>query len=77
MNKVKQTGPMQPFDPRLHGFATAAEAARFLGLSRAMITKLVATGQIPYRRYGASLRIPWAFLLSELEKTTEAANPTA
>ena len=69
MKSMKVTGPIQPPDPRRDGFATAAETARFLGLSRAMITKLTASGQIPHRRYGASLRIPWSWLLAEVEKT--------
>jgi excisionase family DNA binding protein len=67
MNKVKMP-PVQPPDPRRDGFASAEEASRFLGLSRAMITKLTASGEMPHRRYGRALRIPWAWLLDQVEK---------
>jgi len=56
-------------DPRRDGFASAEEASRFLSLSRAMITKLTASGAMPHRRYGRALRIPWSWLLDQVEKT--------
>jgi len=40
------------------GFATVVEAAQFLSLSKAMVHKLVAAGDIPACRYGKAVRIP-------------------
>jgi excisionase family DNA binding protein len=69
MNRVKKSEPVQPPDPRRDGFATGLEASRFLNLSPGMITKLVAANEIPHRRYGRALRIPWAWLLEQVEKS--------
>jgi excisionase family DNA binding protein len=44
------------------GFATAAEAARFLRLSKAMIHKLIGERKIPACRFGRAVRIPWSWL---------------
>jgi excisionase family DNA binding protein len=56
-------------DPRRDGFATAEEAARFLGISRYMIKKMTQTGEMPYRSFGfKSLRIPWDWLLDQVEQ---------
>jgi excisionase family DNA binding protein len=70
--KVVNTPQFQPAtqnnDPRREGFATAEEASRFLGLSRAMITKLVASGGMPHKRFGRALRIPWTWLLDQVEE---------
>jgi len=59
-------------DPRRDGFASAEEASRFLSLSRAMITKLVADGSMPHRRFGRSLRIPWNWLLDQVEQASHS-----
>jgi excisionase family DNA binding protein len=50
------------------GFANTQEAAAFLGLSKSMINKLVAAGEIPSKRYGRALRIPWAWLRAEAQQ---------
>ena len=47
------------------GFATTAEAARFLRLSKAMIHKMIAQGTMPARRYGRAVRIPWSWLTKQ------------
>jgi excisionase family DNA binding protein len=46
-------------------FATPAEAGRFLRLSRAMIHKQIGEGQIPARRFGRAVRIPWDWLRAQ------------
>jgi excisionase family DNA binding protein len=46
-------------------FAKPAEAALFLGLSKSMVLKQVGQGQIPARRYGRAVRIPWEWLLAQ------------
>lgn len=50
------------------GFATPAEAARFLRLSKAMVHKLIGEGRMPACRYGRAVRIPWAWLLGEARR---------
>jgi excisionase family DNA binding protein len=47
------------------GFATPAEAARFLRLSKAMIHKLIGEGRMPACRYGRAVRIPWSWLYAQ------------
>lgn len=42
--------------------ATTVEAAAYLRLSKSMINKLVASGEIPSRRFGRAVRIPWKWL---------------
>ncbi len=44
------------------GFATPAEAAKFLRLSKAMIHKLISAGTMPACRFGRCVRVPWAWL---------------
>ena len=39
-------------------FVDGPEAARFLGVSKATISNLVASGQLPVKRYGRAIRIP-------------------
>jgi excisionase family DNA binding protein len=66
--EVVQKEPVQRLDPRRDGFASADEASRFLSISRPMITKMVANGTMPHRRFGRALRIPWAWLLAQVEE---------
>jgi excisionase family DNA binding protein len=47
------------------GFATTAEAARFLRLSKAMVHKLIHQGTMPSCRYGRAVRIPWVWLRTQ------------
>jgi excisionase family DNA binding protein len=47
------------------GFATPAEAAKFLRLSKAMIHKLISLGTMPACRYGRAVRIPWSWLKAQ------------
>lgn len=49
------------------GFATPAEAAKFLRLSKAMIHKLIGEGKLPASRFGRAVRIPWAWLRAQAE----------
>jgi excisionase family DNA binding protein len=53
-------------DPRRDGFASADQAAAFLSISRPMVTKLVQSGAMPYKRFGRALRIPWVWLLEQI-----------
>jgi excisionase family DNA binding protein len=47
------------------GFATPAEAAKFLRLSKAMVHKLIGEGKMPACRYGRAVRIPWSWLKAQ------------
>ena len=47
------------------GFATVAEAAIYLHVSKAMVHKLVAQGRIPASRFGRAVRISWVWLKRE------------
>jgi hypothetical protein len=67
MNATKEKLLQRP-DPRRDGFASAEEAGRFLNISRAMITKLTQSGNMPCKRYGRALRIPWNWLLDQVEQ---------
>jgi excisionase family DNA binding protein len=51
--------------PRCVAFATSIEAARFLGLSKPMIHKMIGQGKIPASRYGRAVRIPWSWLRAQ------------
>jgi excisionase family DNA binding protein len=58
MTTVKQSPPRA-------GFATVAEVAAFLKLSQSMVRSMVRTGQVPSRRFGTTVRIPWEWLHQE------------
>jgi excisionase family DNA binding protein len=73
MNAKKQEAPALQ-DPRREGFASAEEAGRFLSLSRPMITKLTANGTMPHKRFGRSLRIPWSWLLAQVEQSNSTGS---
>ncbi|MEO2014213.1 MAG: helix-turn-helix domain-containing protein [Fuerstiella sp.] len=47
------------------GLARIAEAAEFLNLSRPSVYRHIANGDIPVRRFGKTVRIPWAWLNSQ------------
>jgi excisionase family DNA binding protein len=68
MNAMKKENEtLRRPDPRRDGFASAEEAGRFLNVSRAMITKLTQGGSMPHKRFGRALRIPWNWLLDQVE----------
>jgi excisionase family DNA binding protein len=52
------------------GFATPADAAAFLNLSKAMVHKLIGEGKMPVCRYGRAVRIPWSWLKAQAGEQT-------
>ena len=44
------------------GLATVEEAATAASLSRGMVYKLAQSGELECRRFGRTIRIPWAAL---------------
>ena len=44
------------------GFATVAEAAEFLRLSRAKVYQLMESGDLLFGKFGKARRVPWAAL---------------
>lgn len=51
------------------GLATIAEAAEFLQLATPTVYALIHKGQIPGRRFGRTVRIPWGWLLAAADVT--------
>jgi excisionase family DNA binding protein len=47
------------------GFATVQEAADFTKLHPSMVRKLITQGDIPARRFGRAIRIPWSWILDQ------------
>ena len=47
-------------------FLNTRQTAQFLGLSKAMVRKMVHTRQMPVRRFGRAVRIPFAWLAAEV-----------
>jgi excisionase family DNA binding protein len=45
------------------GFATVAEAAKYLGLGRAKVYQLMEQENLAYAKFGKSRRIPWRGLI--------------
>ena len=50
------------------GFVAVAEAAQFLGLSRAKVYQIMESGQLPFAKFGKSRRIPRRALLAYGER---------
>ena len=44
------------------GLASIPDASEFLSLSRSKVYQLVQAGDIPCKRFGRSVRIPWEWL---------------
>jgi excisionase family DNA binding protein len=44
------------------GLAKIGEAAAWLGMAKPSVYALVSRGEIPAKRFGRSVRIPWAWL---------------
>jgi excisionase family DNA binding protein len=72
VNLEQSLSPPAPGSPKRGGFATPAEAAHFLSLSKAMIHKLINADQMPAARYGRAVRIPWAWLEAQGQGTHRA-----
>lgn len=49
------------------GLCSIPEAAKFLILSRAKVYQAIDAGDIPSKRFGRSVRIPWAWLHAQAE----------
>jgi excisionase family DNA binding protein len=64
--------PDSRLEVRTRGFATSVEAARFLGVTRQHVAKLIKDGQMPAKKFGRALRVPWTWLI-EQERCTPAA----
>ena len=49
------------------GFATKNEAVKFLGVSMTVMDGMIRRGEIDIRRFGRTVRIPWAWLHDQAE----------
>jgi hypothetical protein len=67
---VEQLSQISDKDLAAEGFADVKDTAKYLGLSQAMVYKMLQLGPLPYDRFGPgnSKRIPWValHLLGEL-----------
>ncbi len=52
-------------DGRPSGLASITAAAEFLSLSRNKLYQLVNSGEVPSRKFGRSVRIPWQWLYQQ------------
>lgn len=59
------------------GICSIPEAAKFLSISRGKIYLMINSGECPSKRFGKSVRIPWAWLLkqAEVEEQKQAETP--
>ena len=52
--------------PRV-GLCSIPQAAEFLSVSRGKMYAMLHAGECPSKRFGKSVRIPWAWLLKQAE----------
>lgn len=55
------------------GLARVTEAAKFLGVSRPYVYKLIRHGEIPTKRIGSAVRIPWVWLEAQAAEPQQSA----
>ncbi|MGA7238578.1 MAG: helix-turn-helix domain-containing protein [Bryobacteraceae bacterium] len=48
-------------------FATVTEACEALHLSRTTVHELIKSGEIPSKKFGTAVRIPWEWILRQAE----------
>jgi excisionase family DNA binding protein len=49
------------------GLCSIPEASAFLSISKEKLYKLIQNNEIPFRQFGRSVRIPWAWLNKQAE----------
>ena len=54
------------------GLAAIPAAATYLSISRGKLYMMLNAGEIPSKRFGKSVRIPWAWLHAQAEVPTES-----
>jgi excisionase family DNA binding protein len=59
-NAVNEQGKKQ-------GLCSIPDAAAFLSISRGKLYMMLNAGEIPSKRFGKSVRIPWAWLYAQAE----------
>jgi excisionase family DNA binding protein len=58
---------MKPADPIPRGLAAVTQAAKYLSISRGKMYAMVNSGECPSKRFGKSVRVPWAWLHAQAE----------
>ena len=53
------------------GMAKVSEAAEFLSMGESTLYRLITSGKIPAKRYGANVRISWEWLNSQVDVKPE------
>ncbi len=54
------------------GLCPIVDAAAFLSISRGKLYMMMNAGEIPSKRFGKSVRIPWAWLHAQAEVDCES-----
>ena len=49
------------------GLCSIVQAAKFLSLSRGKLYQLVNAGEVPCRKFGKSVRVPWSWLHAQAD----------
>lgn len=70
LQALQPSPPGEREQPRRSGLARVSEAAVFLSVSRPYLYKLISQGEIPVKRIGSAVRIPWTWLEEQV-----ATNP--
>lgn len=52
---------------RNEGLAAIPAAAKFLAVSKGKLYMMIQAGECPSRRFGRSVRVPWAWLYAQAE----------
>lgn len=65
--------PQRTSEANPPGLATTSEAAAYLRLSKAMIHKMIGSGELPCCRYGRAVRIPWVWLRAQGQQTSRVS----
>lgn len=53
------------------GLCSIPKAAEFLSISRAKLYQLINSGEVPSRRFGKSVRVPWQWLHAQAAVDSE------
>lgn len=57
--------------PRQQGLCSIPEAAAYISVSRGKMYAMINAGECPSKRFGKSVRIPWAWLHAQAEVKSE------
>lgn len=59
---IQKCSPAPQSEPQQQGMAAVPVAATYLSVSPNHLYQLVNSGEVPSKRFGRSVRIPWSWL---------------